>query len=251
MIGFAHGLRGRGRRLRPRRPGLLQAAAAVREGALRRRDPRRPPGPRPGRAHPRRRPRHPRLVLPDPGHRRRTRRSCRSCATSGTRSTRSKIADALPDDAHPGVLRRLRVLRPGLHRGALPAQPERPRPRRSSPARTAEAARALLGARLVRDDATGPPRRAASSRSRRTAAARTGRRTPASARPPATGSCSGRPGIAYVYLVYGMYDCLNVVTEPAGPPAALLIRAVEPLDGRRRACAPTGSPTATAARAAR
>ena len=41
----------------------------------------------------------------------------------------------------------------------------------------------------------------------------------------------GRPGVAYVYLVYGMYDCLNVVVGPDGRPSAVLIRAVEPLAG--------------------
>ena len=38
----------------------------------------------------------------------------------------------------------------------------------------------------------------------------------------------GIPGVAYVYLIYGMYHCLNVVTEPVGSGCAVLIRALDP-----------------------
>ena len=37
-----------------------------------------------------------------------------------------------------------------------------------------------------------------------------------------------QPGTAYLYLIYGMYTCLNFVTEAKGEPAAVLIRALEP-----------------------
>lgn len=91
----------------------------------------------------------------------------------------------------------------------------------------------LLGACLVRDDATG----------RRVARiveveAYGGEEDQAShARFGSTNRnrvMTGPPGIAYVYLVYGMYDCLNVVTGPDGQAAAALIRAVQPLAGTER-----------------
>lgn len=63
----------------------------------------------------------------------------------------------------------------------------------------------------------------------------------------------GEGGFAYVYLIYGMYWCLNMTTGPAGTPECVLIRALEPLTGTdlmysrrkltgKKACALTNGP---------
>ena len=95
---------------------------------------------------------------------------------------------------------------------------------------TVEVARSLIGKYLVRDNGEGPvagkiveveayvgPEDKACHASK----GRTQR----------TDVLFGPAGVAYVYLIYGMYHCLNVVTEREGFPAAVLIRAIE-IDGR-------------------
>jgi DNA-3-methyladenine glycosylase len=114
-----------------------------------------------------------------------------------------------------------------------PSRAGRPFPRDILAGDTLDAARAILGALLVRDpDRAGGTRRAGRIVEVEAYVGQDDRASHARMGPtPRNRVMFGPPGIAYVYLVYGMHHCLNVVTELAPRPAALLIRAVEPVEG--------------------
>ena len=54
----------------------------------------------------------------------------------------------------------------------------------------------------------------------------------------------GHPAHWYVYIIYGMYHCLNIVTESRGTPAAVLIRGVQGVSGPGKVCRELGITTA-------
>lgn len=53
----------------------------------------------------------------------------------------------------------------------------------------------------------------------------------------------GHPGRWYVYFIYGMYHCLNIVTEAHGTPAAVLIRGLDGISGPGKVCKALGITT--------
>jgi len=103
---------------------------------------------------------------------------------------------------------------------------------------TLKVARELIGMHLVHDD--GRTRRIGrivgteAYRGPEDLAAHSAR-----GRTPRTQVMFGPPGYAYVYLIYGVWNCLNVVTAAAGRPHAVLLRALEPIENL---CEPSWGP---------
>jgi DNA-3-methyladenine glycosylase len=96
------------------------------------------------------------------------------------------------------------------------------------------AARSLLGVLLVREqDGAAPERRVGRIVEVEAYGGEDDRASHARMGPtPRNAPMFGPAGRAYVYLVYGMHHCLNVVTGPEGRAAAILIRALEPIEGQ-------------------
>ena len=72
-------------------------------------------------------------------------------------------------------------------------------------------------------------------------------------RTPRTETLFSKPGISYIYLIYGMYHCLNFITEREGEPCGVLIRGAVPVDNKdsiaenRFGCSPFFTTDTTAA----
>ena len=116
----------------------------------------------------------------------------------------------------------------------LPAaggQPAEPLPRAFYARDTVTVARALLGQVLVRVLADGQQLRVRIVETEAYGGAEDLASHAARGPTPRAAIMFGEPGYAYVYFIYGMYFCLNVVTESNGVPGAVLIRSAQPMAG--------------------